>query len=148
MSNSCIWPIGRALSGVTTPYQSGPGSNGNEGVLCIPQGSSITGPSPSDCLVSYQDIHWEGGSYHLCIDPVGVFYSHSRLGLSAYIKLAVTWFVFLGTVSLTILNFCYLSNKDFVPFSAPLYFLTLYFFVTIIYFRFFYVYIWRVFVFT
>ena len=34
-------------------YQSGPGSNGNEGVLYIPQSSSITGNSPSDCLVSY-----------------------------------------------------------------------------------------------
>ena len=35
------------------PDQSGFGSNGNEGVLCIPQSSSITGTSPSDCLVSY-----------------------------------------------------------------------------------------------
>ena len=31
--------------------QSGPGSDGNEGVLCIPQSSSIIGTSPSDCLV-------------------------------------------------------------------------------------------------
>ena len=37
-----------------TPGQSGPGSNGNERVLCIPQSSSITLASPSDCLVSYQ----------------------------------------------------------------------------------------------
>ena len=36
----------------TTPGQSGPGSDGNEGVLCIPQSSSITETSPSDCLVS------------------------------------------------------------------------------------------------
>ena len=43
----------RALSGATTPSQSGPGSNGNEGVLRIPQSSCITGTSPSDCLVSY-----------------------------------------------------------------------------------------------
>ena len=41
------------LSGVTTPSQSGPGSDGNEGVLRIPQSSSITGTSPSNCLVSY-----------------------------------------------------------------------------------------------
>ena len=33
--------------------QSGPGSNDNEGVLCIPQSSNITGASPSDFLVSY-----------------------------------------------------------------------------------------------
>ena len=43
----------RTLSGATTPGQSEPGSNGNKGVLHIPQSSSITGNSPSDCLVSY-----------------------------------------------------------------------------------------------
>ena len=41
------------LSGATTLGQSGPGSNGNEGVLRFPQSSSIAGTSPSDCLVSY-----------------------------------------------------------------------------------------------
>ena len=46
------WPIDRSLSGATTTGQSGSGSDGNEGVLCIPQSSSITGTSPSDCLVS------------------------------------------------------------------------------------------------
>ena len=44
----------------TTPGQSGPESNGNEGVLCIPQISSNAGTSPSDCLVSYQDTRKEG----------------------------------------------------------------------------------------
>ena len=29
----------------------GPGSNRKKGVLRIPQGSSITGSSPSDCLI-------------------------------------------------------------------------------------------------
>ena len=53
MSNSSIWPIDRTLSGATTPGQSGPGSDGNEGVLRISQSSSIAGTSPSDCLVSY-----------------------------------------------------------------------------------------------
>ena len=48
-----IWPIGRTLSGATIPGQSGPGSDGNEEVLRIPQSPSITGTSPSDCLVSY-----------------------------------------------------------------------------------------------
>ena len=42
----------RALSEATIPGQSGPGSNGNEGVLCIPQSSSITGTSQSDRLVT------------------------------------------------------------------------------------------------
>ena len=41
------------LLGASTPSQSGPGSDGNKGVLCIPQSSSITGTSPLDCLVSY-----------------------------------------------------------------------------------------------
>ena len=41
------------LSGAITPGQSGPGSHGNKGVLRIPQSFSITGTSPSDCLVSY-----------------------------------------------------------------------------------------------
>ena len=41
------------LSGATTPGQSGPGNEGNDKVLCIPQSSSITGTSPSDCFESY-----------------------------------------------------------------------------------------------
>ena len=53
MSNSSIWPIDRTLSDATTQGQNGPGSNGNEGVLCLPQSSSITEASPLDCLVSY-----------------------------------------------------------------------------------------------
>ena len=35
----------------------GLGNNSNKGVLCILQSSSITGASPSDCFVSYQDTH-------------------------------------------------------------------------------------------
>ena len=35
----------------------------NEGILHIPLSCSITGASPSDCLVSYQDTRW-GISYH------------------------------------------------------------------------------------
>ena len=60
---SSIWSIDRTLSGTTTLGLSGPGSDGNEGVLRIPQSSSITGTSPSDCLVSYQDTRWREGSY-------------------------------------------------------------------------------------
>ena len=50
---SSIYPINRTLSGATTPSQSGPGSDGNEEVFRIPQSSSITGTSASDCLVTY-----------------------------------------------------------------------------------------------
>ena len=53
MQFSSIQPIDRTLSGATIPSQSGPGSNGNEGVLRNPQSPSITGTSPSDCFVSY-----------------------------------------------------------------------------------------------
>ena len=41
------------LSGTTTLSQSGHGRDGNEGVLHIPQSSSITEVSPADCLVSF-----------------------------------------------------------------------------------------------
>ena len=54
--------------------QSGPGSNGNEGVLHISQ-SFRTGTSSSDNLVSYL-----GHSLVGCRDAVGVFYSPNRLG--------------------------------------------------------------------
>ena len=61
MQFSSIQPIDRALSGATTSGQSRPGSNGNEGVLHIPQSSSITGTSPLDCLVSYPGHSFVGG---------------------------------------------------------------------------------------
>ena len=69
----------RALSGTTAPGQSGPGSNGNEGVLRIPQSSSIAGTSPSDCLVSYPGHLLGGGVLPLCREVVSVFYSPSWL---------------------------------------------------------------------
>ena len=45
--------MNKTLSGPTTPSQSEPGSDGNEGVFHNSQSSSIIGASPSDCLVSY-----------------------------------------------------------------------------------------------
>ena len=65
--------------GATTPGQSGPGNDGNEEILCIPQSSSITKASPSDCLMPYPG-HTLGRVLPLCRDAVGVFYSPSRLG--------------------------------------------------------------------
>ena len=78
---SSIWPIDRALSGATTPDQSWPGSDGNEGVLRIPQSSSITGTSTSDCLISYPG-HLLGGVLPVCRETVGVFNSYSRRAIS------------------------------------------------------------------
>ena len=59
MQFSSIWPIDRTLADATTLGQSGSESNGNKGVLRIPQSSSITGISSSDRLVSYQDTRWK-----------------------------------------------------------------------------------------
>ena len=61
---SSIGPIDRTLSGATTHAKCGPGNDCNEGVLHIPQSSSITGTSPSDCLVSFSGHSLVGwGSY-------------------------------------------------------------------------------------
>ena len=48
---SSISPIDRTLSGATTTGQSGPGSAGYEGLFRIPQSSSSSETSPSNCLV-------------------------------------------------------------------------------------------------
>ena len=58
---SFIWPIDRTLSGATTPRQSGPGSNGNKGLLCSLQSSSINGVSLSDWLSPGHLLRWGGG---------------------------------------------------------------------------------------
>ena len=74
MSNSSIWPIDRILSGATTPGLNRLGSDGNEGVLRIPQSSSITGVSPSDCLVWYPG-HSSGEFYSSAVmqpQPTGL----------------------------------------------------------------------------
>ena len=48
MSNSSIWPIDRNLPGAVNTGQSGPGSDGIQGILRSLQSSSITEASPSD----------------------------------------------------------------------------------------------------
>ena len=64
------------LSGATTPGQNEPGSDGSEGILRIPQSSSITESSPSDCLVSYLGHSW--GVFPFYRDAVGVFYTEEN----------------------------------------------------------------------
>ena len=54
-------------------------SDGNRGILCIPQSSSITGYSPSDCLVSYPGHPLVGWVLSSCRDEVGVFCKPGRL---------------------------------------------------------------------
>ena len=48
---SFISPVDWTLSGTPNLSKSGPRSDGDKGVHCIPQSSSITGASSSDCLV-------------------------------------------------------------------------------------------------
>ena len=62
MSNSSIWLVDKTLSEAIILGQSGSGKNGNEGVLHIPQSSSITGALASDCLLSYA-----GHSLSVCV---------------------------------------------------------------------------------
>ena len=73
-----IWPIDRTLLGATTPGQSEPGSNSNEGVLRIPQ-ISKAGASPTDGLISYPRHEEEERVLLLCRDVIGLFYSSSQL---------------------------------------------------------------------
>ena len=85
----------RALPSATTPGQSGPGSNSNDGVLRIPQSSSITGPSPSDCLVSYPEHLW------------GVYPSAEKQ--SVYSKAPADWAIHKNAA----------SNSEQVPKATP-----------------------------
>ena len=60
MQFSSILTTDKTLSGATIPGQSAPRSDGSEEVLCIPQSSSITGISSSDCLMTYpgHSLEW------------------------------------------------------------------------------------------
>ena len=75
---SSIRPINRTLSGATTLGQREPGSDGNVGVPCIPQSSSITGTSLSDCFVSCPGHLLWVRLLPLCKDAVCVFYNPSK----------------------------------------------------------------------
>ena len=86
---SFIWPLNRTRSVATTSGQSGPGSDDNEEVLCIPQSSSITATSQSDCLVSYPGHSLDGLAplqrCNRCIlqpQPTGQFFFSKSLKIS------------------------------------------------------------------
>ena len=80
---SSIWPIDRTQSGATTPGQSWPGGNGNEGVLRIPQSSSITRASPSYSFVSYEVLNSAALAYWTAGHPLGESYPSGEM-LSVY----------------------------------------------------------------
>ena len=75
MSNSFIGLIDRMLSGITTLGESGPGSDGNEGVPCIPQCSSIIKAFSSDGFVPYPGHQLVGGSYPLPFEMQSVYFT-------------------------------------------------------------------------
>ena len=62
----------------TLSVHSEPGNEGNNGVLRIPQSSSITGTSPWDCLMSYLGYSLVV-VLPLSIETVSVFYGHIDL---------------------------------------------------------------------
>ena len=73
MQFSSIWPIDRTLSGATTSDQSGPGSDGIERELCIPEFSSNTETSQSDCLVSYPGQSLVGGKVYPTVEKQSLY---------------------------------------------------------------------------
>ena len=78
MQNSSIWPIDATSLG-----QSGPWSEGNEEVLCIPQSSSITEAIRLFSVIEAISVIFRtlvGGVLPLCKDAVSVFYSPSWQG--------------------------------------------------------------------
>ena len=79
MQFSSIWPLDRTQSDAYTSGYSGPGSYGKEGVLRIPQSSSIIETSPSDCLVPYPGRSLRG-ILPLCREAISIFYSATRRG--------------------------------------------------------------------
>ena len=79
MSNSSIWPIDKTLSAATTPSQSGAWSNGNEGVLSIPQTTAWLEPHHQITKFHIQDSPW-WGALALNRNAVYVFYSSIQLG--------------------------------------------------------------------
>ena len=74
------------LLGATTPGQSGPASDGYEGVFHIPQISSITGNSQSDCLVSYL-VSYPTTSQELVYSTASADWGKYFLDLTLYSKL-------------------------------------------------------------
>ena len=84
MQFSSIQLTDRALSDATIPGQSGPGSNGNEGVLRTPKTLSITGTSSLDCLVSYLGHSLGGGGGSFLSAEVQSVYSTTPANWATY----------------------------------------------------------------
>ena len=72
------------LWGSTIPGQIEFGSDDNKGVLCIPYSSSITGTSPSDCVVSY--LGHSLAEFSLSAEMQSVYSAASAHWANIYIK--------------------------------------------------------------
>ena len=105
----------RTLSGTTTPGQSGPGSNGTEGGTPHSQSSSITGASPSDCLVSYPG-HSLGRILPHRRDTVSVFYSPSQLNTLLKVLLSS---ITLGASKISSQCFFFVMRLEFSSWNHP-----------------------------
>ena len=86
-----------------------PGSGGNEPVLCVPQSSSTTEGSLSDCFVSFQDIRWG------CLTPLHIssrcILQPQPTGLTVFSVISRTLVVGVGITSLHISSRCILQPQ-------------------------------------
>ena len=112
--NITIWPIDGTLTSTTNPGQSGPGSNGNEGVFYIPQSSSLT----IRCsLVLYPRHSFERDvtplqGFSQCIlhpQPIGLFYKFKN---RFRVIVNTFFYLFLFGLFILIFNFFFYSMMD------------------------------------
>ena len=95
MYNSSIGPKHWTLSSVTTPGQSGPESDGNEGALLIHQSPCITGTPSSDSVISKTHVGgWDITPLQICYrcivqsQPIGLCLYNSIISLFVHISLS------------------------------------------------------------
>ena len=89
-------------------WQSGPESDGNEGVLRIPQSSSTAGTSPSDYLLSYPGYSLGGGLTPLQRSSQSIL-QPQLTGQPSVIKLIRKYFQFLNKQYRFCLNILFLQ---------------------------------------
>ena len=83
MQFSSIWPIDVTLLGATTPRQSRPGSDGNEGWRDTPHSPMFRhywNLTIRLVSISHRTLVGFGGVLPLCCEVVSVYYGSSRLG--------------------------------------------------------------------
>ena len=71
--NRSIWPIDETLTGITTPGQSGPGSNGKEAMTLYSSKFSNWSLITVVVLCYTKDLFFVRESYPLAGDIIGIF---------------------------------------------------------------------------